>query len=379
MPPTPSPDVLVLGGGIVGLSIAHDLAGHGLRVRLLERDEPGRQASWAGAGILPPASWYVDDPTLDALAIAAAPMHAELSATLREETGLDDEYTPSGALYRLTETSEGHVRDTLCRWAALGVSIEERRDGRFVPGEAQVRNPRRLRAIIAACRARGVEVRSGEPPVGFRHAASGAIDAVRTPADEHSAGAVVFAAGCWNPALTGRAGSIQVGRPIRGEMLLFRPVEPPPREIVHQGSFYLVPRRDGRVLVGATVEDAGFDARTTDAGRRTLLAAAAELWPPLAQAPVEAAWAGLRPASGDALPLVGPLPRVPGAFVASGHHRSGLQLAPPTARLISAMVRGAEREVDALPFDARPLDPSRFVGHPDEGAAEKTASAVTRR
>jgi len=355
-PPMRTPataDVLVLGGGVIGLSIAYDLAGHGLEVTLLDRGRPGREASWAGAGVLPPASWYVDHPALDAWCQAAAPMHAELSARLREETGVDDEYWPCGAEYQTTDANHDYVDQTLARWRSRGVDV--RGPERLVPGEAQVRNPRRLKALLAACRVRGVRVVADVEAHGFERCGE-VIDAVRTSAGRFSAGAYCLAAGCWTPRLAAEADTHAPGEPVRGQMLLLRPTTPTLDRIVHRYPYYAVPRRDGRVLVGATLERAGFANQTTAQARADLLAAAAAIEPSLTGAAVEGHWAGLRPASADRLPQIGPLPGLSNAWVAAGHHRSGLQLAPPTAELISAMIRGERCD---LPSEA--FDPARFA------------------
>jgi len=212
------------------------------------------------------------------------------------------------------------------------------------PGEAQVRNPRRLRALAAACRVRRVEMRPGEPVVGVR-GAGGGVAAVETAVGEYSAGAYVFAAGCW----TGRVGVDAAVRPVRGQMLLLRATKVLDR-VVHRYPHYAVPRRDGLVLVGATVEEAGFDKRTTAAARSELLAAAAAIDERLGTATVEGFWSGLRPATDDGLPLVGRVPGWDNAWLAAGHHRSGLQLAPPTADVIAAQVLGLPSGLDATRF-----------------------------
>lgn len=359
MPATTTSDAIVIGGGVIGLSIAYELAARGVSAVLLERGEVGREASWAGAGVLPPASWYVDHPALDLAALAAAPMHAELSERLREETGVDDQYDRCGAEHQLTAENCAHVRRVLGRWRGLGVAAEQTGETRWsVPGEAQVRNPRRVRGLAEACRRRGVRVVTGAEVVGFRESA-GCVEAVESTAGEHSAGAVVLAAGCWTPALGASLGAEAPGRPVRGQMLLLRPARPTIGRIVHRHPYYAVPRRDGRVLVGATVEEAGFDKANTPAGVEELLVAAASIDPALADAPVEAAWAGLRPASGDALPIVGALPELENVWIASGHHRSGLQLAPPTARAIASMIAGAK-----VPTFWEAFAPARFADAP---------------
>jgi glycine oxidase len=348
-------DVIVIGGGIVGLSVAYELAGDSLAVTLLERGEIGREASWAGAGILPPASWYVDHPALDAFALEADAAHAELSQRLLDETGIDDEYTRCGAVYHQTPENAAYLSETFARWRSLGVEVVAQGSTYGVAAEAQVRNPRRLRALAAACAKRGVRLLTDAPVSGFDIAADGSIAAVRTPTETYRCGGVCLCAGAWTPELAELGYSHVPGRPVMGQMLLLRPEKPLDR-IVHRYPHYAAPRRDGLVLVGATVEEAGFDKQITESARTELLRAAAQIDPSLANATVMRHWAGLRPASADALPQIGLLPGYSNAWVASGHYRSGLQLAPPTARLVSAMIRGVPCDLPAAPFD-----PSRFA------------------
>lgn len=359
MPTASSSDVLVIGGGVVGLSVAYQLACDGAKVTLLERGTPGHEASWAGAGILPPASWYEDHPALDALAIAAAEDHKTWSQRLHEDSGIDDEYTACGATYLQTQDNAEYLAAVFARWRQLGIRVEstdEDPHSWFVEAEAQVRNPRRLKALVTACRHRGVQIVTDTAVERFETTLDERLDHVVTPAGRFSAAAYCFAAGAWTPGLATAAGGNAPGRPIRGQMLLLRPRKNQLRQIVHRFPYYAVPRRDGRVLVGATVEDAGFDKQTTDEARRALLAAAEAIEPTLADAEVERHWSGLRPASGDGLPQIGPMPGVTNAWLATGHHRCGLQLAPPTARLVSAMLRNESCDLPSEPFD-----PRRFV------------------
>ena len=209
----------------------------------------------------------------------------------------------------------------------------------------------------------------------FAREAGDKLQRVETSAGDFVAGAYCVAAGCWTPALAGAAGSVAPGRPVRGQMLLLRPRRADVSRIIHRYPHYAVPRRDGRVLIGATVEEAGFDKRTTGAARDALLTAAAAILPCLVDAEVERQWSGLRPASADALPLIGRAPNFSNLWIASGHHRSGLQLAPPTARMISAMIRGQRCELPTEPFD-----PARFAVAYQSGSAivgETVADAST--
>lgn len=372
MPTPESTDVLIVGGGAIGLSIAYQLAGDGVTVRLVERGEVGRQASWAGAGILPPGSWFSSDPAMDAPAAVSRTLHARWSDQLREETGIDDEYDECGAFYAtnlgLTAERASHLKERLDAWEQIGISAE-RVDGRptagsaaaegfFVAAEAQVRNPRRVRALAAACEHRGVRIDRNADVEDFR-VVGDRIESVLTTAGDFAAGSVCLAAGAWTGQLCGRVGFEAPIRPVRGQMVLLRAASRPFRHILHAGGSYLVPRRDGRVLVGATVEDVGFDTTTEARDTEALVAFARAAAPCLAGATVEAAWAGLRPASGDGLPIIGPLPGFANGWIATGHYRSGLQFSPATAVVMSELLRGEPPSFDIAAFDA-----GRFLALP---------------
>lgn len=355
--PEPSPDLLIVGGGVIGLSIACEAAAAGLRVTLVERGEFGREASWAGAGILPPRSWYTDHAAVDWLAELADPQHETLSRTLREEVGVDDQYVRCGSRYDLRGETDAVVegRQTLDRWCSLGVSIESDGGGRYiVPAEAQVRNPRRLCGLVKLAEKRGCKLYEQQEVVELLRDGDDVVG-VRTATSEHTAGVVCLAAGCWTPGVATRSDLTLPGKPMRGQMLLLR-VDFSLGHILHVPPWYAAPRRDGLVLVGATLEDVGFDKATTDDARRALADAARRLDSRLADATVEGFWAGLRPAGPDALPQIGWASGAGRLLVATAHYRSGLQLAPPTAELIVDLLLGNP----ILP-EAGAFDPCRFA------------------
>jgi glycine oxidase len=361
---TSTSDCVVIGGGVIGLSIAYQLAQDGLSVTLLERGEPGREATWAGAGILPPASWYAEHPALDALAVRSRELHPIWSGTLRQETGVDNQYWRCGSLYFETSANTDAMRATFNRWRALGVQVDAvdsplcDMSAWRVPGEAQLRNPRHTRALLTAVQKLGVRVITNAPVEQFDQSGD-VINAVETPEGRFSSASFCLAAGCWTPGLAEQVGVDAPGKPVRGQMLLLCPTtglgEPVLQEILHCPPYYIAPRRDGHVIVGATVEEVGFNKQTTETARDELLSAAVRMAPQLKNHQVERHWAGLRPMGGDDLPQIGPLPSLQNAWIATGHYRAGLQFSPATAELISAMIRGVEP-----PLPAAPYSPARF-------------------
>ncbi|MEN1679787.1 MAG: FAD-dependent oxidoreductase [Planctomycetota bacterium] len=364
-----STDCLVVGGGVIGLSIAYELARGGRTVRLLERGQTGREASWAGAGVLPPGSWYLDHPAADWLAAESCRAHAELSEELAEAAGIDDQYARCGAIYLQSEETRGSLAEKFAGWRTRGIEVETLGPkvaasvapgvacgaGYFVPGEAQVRNPRRLRALHVACERRGVRIETGVSAEAFT-VRNGRIESLQTSDGPRVAGGYCLAAGAWVGPLAESLGVRAPVRPIRGQMLLLRLPRPVVDRIVHRDGLYLVPRSDGKVLVGATVEDAGFDKSTNPTDLQALRRFAVDVVPALADAEVEKSWAGLRPGSADGLPLIGPLAGLANAWIAGGHFRSGLQFAPATARLVRGLMGG--EAVDA-PIEA--FAPNRFT------------------
>lgn len=360
-------DCLVIGGGVIGLSLAYELAGRGLRVRLIDAGMPGREASWAGAGILPPAGETSTCP-LEQLTALSNELHASWSDELREKTGIDNGYRRSGGIYlaRDFESAEA-LRETARHWRQTRIAVEmvspadladlepqlqptsEVSEIVYLPQEHQLRNPRHLKALLAGCAQRGVEIQSGTPAEDFEiH--GGRIIAVRSASGRLVADRFCIASGAWSHTVAARLGPPLAIRPIRGQILLLNCQRPLLRAIVNEGSRYLVPRPDGRLLVGSTEEDAGYDRSNTPAGVAGLVEFAMGLAPALGSVQLERTWAGLRPATSDGLPYVGRVSGLDNAFIAAGHFRSGLQLSTGTAAVLARAMCDETPPVDLAPF-----------------------------
>jgi glycine oxidase len=359
----------MVGGGVVGLSTAYELARRGWSVTVLDRSHPGHEASWAGAGILPPANQETARHPLDALRGLSFVLHREWAARLARDTGIDTGYRQCGGLYLARTIGEAAAlsglaeqfrneeipverlrqRELAAFEPALARSAERFRAALWVPTECQLRNPRHLRALAAACVRQGVVI---EAEVEVLHAHCGAeqIFHLETTRGARSADQYCFTAGAWTAALLRRLGMSLGILPIRGQMLLFRAAQPLLAPILNDGPRYIVPRDDGRILVGSTEEDAGFDKRTTEAGLAELLAFAQEVLPSLRDTPLERSWAGLRPGVYDGMPYLGRLPQFANAFVAAGHFRSGLYLSTGTAHLMAELIDGGTPPISLEPF-----------------------------
>ena len=353
-------DVLILGGGIIGLSNAYALAEAGLRVEVVERGEFGREASWAGAGIIPPGNFDRAATPIDKLRAYGAAHFPDFSRQLLDETSIDNEFTDCGGVEFLTPAEEAEYPQ---RWHAEGLAVEHyvnQIGGIVTPlgmsawhlrGFAQVRNPRHLRALVAACQRRGVRMTHG---VAFDRwqFRDGVVTGVT-----HSDGTVriarhyVVAAGAWAGDLLTPLGRSHTVHPVRGQIVLFRGRPGLVPHVLLCGKRYVVPRRDGRVLVGSTEEpEAGFTKGTSREGVAELVAFARELAPSLHDAEIETAWSGLRPGSADGLPTIGPVPGHPNVIAAVGHARAGIQLSLGTAALVKAVVTGGETPIDLAGF-----------------------------
>jgi glycine oxidase len=366
-----NPRVVIAGAGVIGLSLAYELSGRGAAVILLERGEPGREASWAGAGILTPASPAAAVEPLDRLRALSSTRIARWSGELRESTGIDNGYRRSGAL-ELASTAEevAALRQAADAWHAQGVTAAELAPARLaeiapalsrdialayhLPDEAQIRNPRHMQALAAACRARGVLIRTASPVTAI-DSRSGRVAGFTTPAGPVSGDLFVVTAGAWSAAPFASLGVDLPIRPVRGQIVLLACPAPPFRPILWEGSRYLVPRDDGRVLVGSTQEDAGFDSFPTAAGVAGLLGFAHRLVPGLAAARFERAWAGLRPAPAgdDRLPYIGAIPGHANLYVAAGHFRAGFELSAGTAVVLTELLLG---ETPSVPLEAFRVD-----------------------
>jgi glycine oxidase len=357
-----SVDVLVVGGGIIGLTTAYYLAREGVRVRIVDKGDLGQESSWAGAGIIPPGNLAAARAPLDRLRALSDGQFASLSAELRDATGIDNGYRRCGGLLLsigngpLSEDDEWHGEGVASRFlgegevgrlepalaAGLGTAL-------LLPDMAQVRNPRHLKALMAACQALGVELSPGCAVHGLLMQDGRAL-AVKSSAGLLHAKQIVLATGAWTDPLLEPLGWQPGIHPVRGQIALLRPGKPLLQRIVLQGSRYLVPRPDGRVLAGSTEENVGFDRRTTAAAIRDLLDLAMSLVSALADAPLERSWAGLRPGSPDGLPFLGPVPGVVNLFVGAGHFRSGIQLSAGTGLLLRDMLLGKTTSIPVEPF-----------------------------
>ena len=360
-------DVIIIGGGVIGLSIACELAGEGVSVAVLDQGQIGQESSWAGAGILPPGNPELARSPEARLRAASHVLWPDLSARLQEETGIDNGFRRSGGLEVRIGGASGALDDEIAGWRDEGVAVQrlvDREVWQFerelctqitsayrLPEMGQVRNPRHVKALAALALKRGVSLLPGVLVCGFDRLRE-KIVSVETSGGKLSASQFVVAGGAWSGRLLHEVGCNAAVRPLRGQIVLLAMQPSPIEHVVNIGPRYLVPRGDGRVLVGATEEVAGFDKRTTAGGVGGLVDFALGLVPALERATFERSWAGLRPQSADGLPYLGRVSQADNLFVATGHFRAGLQLSPVTGRVMSQLLLAREPDLPLAPYSA---------------------------
>jgi glycine oxidase len=345
-------DAIIAGGGLIGSAIALELARSDLRVALFDAQDPGREASWASAGILSPAP---ENPGMIAMVPfgkASLAMYPEFIELVEELSGIQTGYRANGTVEALFSR---HAREELNTIVALhrglglkaeAISAQDARDlepdlseemeaAVLRPDEASVDNRLLASALIEAANRSGVEIHAGQAVQAIWREGSECRGAV-VRGEQISAKHTIVAAGSFSAQIAGVQKYAPV-RPAKGQMVSLRCDSARIERVLWSEQIYVVPRNDGRILCGATVENAGFDKTVTAGGIHANLDAAIELAPILARARVEDTWAGLRPDSPDHLPIIGPTD-VGGLLIATGHFRSGVLLTPITAKLIGEFI-----------------------------------------
>jgi glycine oxidase len=346
-------DVIIVGGGIIGLSLSIALHKRGLRVLVVERGEPGREASRAAAGML--ADCTLETPAaLQALATASARMYPEFVHELQDESGMNVDLRDDGTLLFVSPEHVSELTE-FCATNPLPAPLAD-----LEPALAEMKapvvvvylkersvDPRALvAAALRAAKHRGVDISSGTTVTGVL-LADGRVTGVNTDRTHYSAPCVVNCAGAWAGIFSTHGFPT---RPVKGQMLAVACAHHDVvRHVIRTPEVYLVPRSDGRILIGSTAEEAGYDKRTDADTIHRLHQAAIRLAPALGQARILEAWAGLRPGTPDDLPILGAT-ATPGYFAATGHFRDGILLTPVTAHVMAQVITGAQPDYDISRF-----------------------------
>lgn len=350
-------DAVVLGGGLIGSTIALRLAQRNLRVIVLDRSDPGSEASRAAAGILSPQAEAESPSPFYRLSEASRDRYPDFARELQELTGIDVELCLDGVVFVATSEAEQEALDRRVAWQSrAGLSVERLTPNQarelepvlgpdltgavLFPKDGHVENARLTVAVIRAAERAGADFRAWEPALSILHD-KGKVHGVETAGGALQAPVVVNAAGAWAHLDRRLPFPIPVG-PARGEMLSVRARELPQRVVYSEG-VYLVPRLDGRLLLGATMERGGYDKSIKLRGLVTLWEKAVALVPSVTNARFDSAWAGLRPCTPDQWPLLG-LTAFDGLFLATGHCRNGILLAPLTADILAELITSGRTE-----------------------------------
>jgi glycine oxidase len=366
-------DAVVAGGGIIGASIAFELAAEGLSVAVFDAQQPGREASWASAGMISPAPESSAMASLLPISMTSVRLYPEFLRRVEEISGKTVGYRNDGALdLLLNGTGQAEVDEILELHRGAGLRAEalsgpeareiepaltrELRAAIHRPDEASLDNRLLIEATLEAARRKGAEIFPGSGAKAL-WAEGHACKGLRLQNGRVEARWTVIAAGCFSARIEGVAPYAPV-TPAKGQMMALRCDSVNLKKDLWSGHMYLVPRNDGRIIAGSTVEYEGFDRNVTVAGMKKILSGAISLVPALESARIEETWAGLRPDSPDHLPILGPTD-LDGLLIATGHFRSGILLTPVTARLIREWVTTHKVSEDWAPFDPMRFQPAR--------------------
>lgn len=338
--------ILIIGAGAVGLSSAFSLAQAGYRITLLDRGPAGGESTWAGAGILSSLPPWGYGPEINELIRRGSRLWPEWAEQLKRLSGLDPEYLPSGML--ALDIAEHGLAEQWCRdhgWrlaeppATVSRLIRQPSQALWLPEVGQLRNPRLAQALRLAVTKLGVDIRTNSTALNlvYEH---GHVAGVATSDGMLKADSYVLAAGAWTQALLGKDADGLDIHPVRGQILLFKAAPNLLPCIVYRNGLYLVPRADGHILAGSTLEYVGYDKNTTEAAHDALLSFAQDVLPELNASAIVRQWAGLRPGSPQGIPTIARHPRYDNFYVNSGHFRYGVTMAPASAEILARLITG---------------------------------------
>jgi glycine oxidase len=350
-------EVLIVGGGIIGLSIARELTRQGIhKITILERGKIGRESSFAAAGMLAPNAETEKKDEFTEFCAESLNLYSDFATEIYAETGVDIELDRNGTLYlAFTEEDVAEIRRRFQWQKIAGLRVKhltaqetrqaepfvspDVRESLFFPNDWQVENRRLLHALRKYAELNRIKTIENAKIVNLLIENKKAVGA-ETENEKFFAGTVVLATGAWTSLIKAESFVLPQVKPIRGQMISFHTAKRLFGKVIYSPRGYIVPRADGRILVGATVEDAGFDKSITDAAIAFLRETAAEISSTLANLEIAEKWAGLRPFAADGLPILGGFGKIENLFVATAHYRNGILLAPLTAKIMAEKITG---------------------------------------
>ncbi|MCF8007174.1 MAG: FAD-dependent oxidoreductase [Methylovulum sp.] len=358
---TTVPDITIIGGGIIGMLTAREFHSAGAQVVLLEKQLVGQESSWAGGGILLPLYPWRQDVAISALVKHSLALYPDLALALHTETGIDPEWNPCGLL--ITQNPDYELAQAWCETyqmpyqtvaeALLASLPTVLNKPLWMPSVAQIRNPRLVKSLRQDLLNKGVRILEHcevHEAITTQHR----LHSLTTSTGSFAVNEVIITAGAWTHKLLHTVlPSAQLHptiQPVKGQMLLFDAKPDTLTKIILAGEHYLIPRRDGKILAGSTVEHHGFEKHTTDAAKQTLYNFALNLLPELCNYPVLSQWAGLRPGTNTGVPYIGRHPEFSNVSINAGHFRNGLVMGPASAQLLSAMLSNRPTQVNPEPY-----------------------------
>jgi glycine oxidase len=348
-------NVLIIGGGVIGLSIARSLRRLGIsKITVLERGKSGQESSFAAAGMLAPNAETEEADEFTEFCAKSLSLYSDFAGELFDETGVDIELDKNGTLYlAFSENDSEEIRHRYKWQKRAGLQVElltaqetrraepfvspDVRESLFFPNDWQVENRRLLSALRRYAELNDIKIFENVEIANLIIENKKAVGAA-TETEKYFGETVVIATGAWTSLIKADGFALPSVKPIRGQMMSFQTAKRLFNKVIYSPRGYIVPRADGRILVGATVEDVGFDKTLTDVGIEFLRETALEISPSLGNLEISEKWAGLRPASIDGLPILGATPEIGNAIIATAHYRNGILLAPITAKIIAEKI-----------------------------------------
>lgn len=354
-------EVIVIGGGIIGMLTARELHNAGVDVLVIERGPLGGESSWAGGGIISPLYPWRYSRSVNQLAEISKTIYPGLAQQLQDESGVDCELITSGLLFTSLEEQQ-QAENWAREWSVelqtvtdaqhiheiepqVSTAIET---GLWLPDIMQIRNPKLVKAMKGSFDAVGIKYLEHTPVDGLVIEA-GVIKGVNTASDTFTADKVIIASGAWSSGFIKGERNVAV-EPVKGQMIMFRGEPGLIRRMVLSSGHYIIPRKDGRVLAGSTLERTGFDKTVTDVAAVELRRAALEIIPALGDMEIERQWAGLRPGTEQGIPYICMHPEIDGLYINAGHYRNGVVLGAASVRLMAEMVLGQKPSIDPSPY-----------------------------